>query len=375
MGADTVSWTATATSNHLTTFCERNATEGDAWEAALLWNSIAVILYAWGGGRFGGGGRRFPYFGKFGRRGRGLGGLGGGLIASNGVELQTLKGGWEMKCCLRKVEWVKRDEAIGKSAAGNAATTTTTTTHAFGKTVTTNAPGRTDFSCDVGYLGMIVTSHSFPEEGGLSQPQFVTISNQATEQVIAFDSLHGDPPKSKASILVKETGVVVHARKSGSELARLPIEQIMSFRRDLSPASKKRKGVAAIVLAKSPNNTGLVCHRLVFRKKENMQTFFAMLHAAFADVFRITGRGKGTAAADPVPAPAAPAAPAPTREDDAEEEDYDDEEEDDEEKNGDSGGEEYLECGPAEAWGVAHVSRLVGFGSDAKSHGPEDSAC
>lgn len=222
---------------------------------------------------------------------------------------------------------------------------------------------------------MIVTSHSFPEEGGLSQPQFVTISNQATEQVIAFDSLHGDPPKSKASILVKETGVVVHARKSGSELARLPIEQIMSFRRDLSPASKKRKGVAAIVLAKSPNNTGLVCHRLVFRKKENMQTFFAMLHAAFADVFRITGRGKGTAAADPVPAPAAPAAPAPTREDDAEEEDYDDEEEDDEEKNGDSGGEEYLECGPAEAWGVAHVSRLVGFGSDAKSHGPEDSAC
>lgn len=115
MGADTVSWTATATSNHLTTFCERNATEGDAWEAALLWNSIAVILYAWGGGRFGGGGRRFPYFGKFGRRGRGLGGLGGGLIASNGVELQTLKGGWEMKCCLRKVEWVKRDEAIGKS--------------------------------------------------------------------------------------------------------------------------------------------------------------------------------------------------------------------------------------------------------------------
>ena len=61
---------------------------------------------------FGGVGKGFRYFGKFGRR---AGGDCAWLIASNGVELQTPKGGWETKCFLRKVEWVKRDEAIGKS--------------------------------------------------------------------------------------------------------------------------------------------------------------------------------------------------------------------------------------------------------------------
>ena len=59
--------------------------------------------------------KKVSVFWEIRKEGPGLGGLGGGLIASNGVELQTLKGGWEMKCCLRKVEWVKRDEAIGKS--------------------------------------------------------------------------------------------------------------------------------------------------------------------------------------------------------------------------------------------------------------------
>ena len=267
----------------------------------------------------------------------------------------------------------QRTPSSNKQAAGEfypALPPTTTTTTAFGKTVTTKAPGLTDFACDVGYLGMVVTSHSFPKEGGLTQPQFVAISDQALKQVIGFDEAHGDPPKSKASILVKETGLSVLARKTGAELAHLPIEEIMSFRRDLSPASRKRKGVAAIVLAKSPNNRGLVCHRLIFKKKANMETFFSMLHRAFADVFRITGRDKGAPAMVPSrQAPEPPQAPAPAPAPPQEQaRDNDSSSGDDDEEDADG---EYLECGSSsEAWGVTNIAQIAGLGI-----GAEGSAC
>lgn len=147
------------------------------------------------------------------------------------------------------------------------------------------APGL--FQCDVVYRGVIITPVKFPKEASLTHAEFAALADSVSTHVqMTYKNVAAFKKGQASRLSISSNGMRMSSKKTGDVLMALPIERILTYRRDTEAGALqggKNKNLSALILSEHPDPTidTVICHRLEFKAKEHLSGMFAAFKEAF----------------------------------------------------------------------------------------------